>query len=96
MAVIAGLCLLTTHVVSVAQQEASSEPKPEPEYVEAALGLDPSAIRLIQLGLGSEGFDPGPPFVAFERDVRTWNGGTSAFAARDTVYLLNQRVGRPV
>ena len=37
----------------------------------------------------------GPLFVAFERDTRTWSG-TTAFAARNPDYLLNQRVGRRV
>lgn len=36
-----------------------------------------------------------PLFVTFERDARTWSG-TTAFAARNPDYLLNQRVGKRV
>ena len=51
---------------------------PSLESVEAALGLERSERRLIQLGLAAEGFDPGPTDGLFGRGTRgsigRWQG----------------------
>ena len=52
-----------------ATPEPSSSP-PGPESVEARLGLERSDHRLIQLGLASEGFEPGPADGLFGRGTR--------------------------
>ena len=59
-----------------------------PEAVEAALGLDRQTRRLIQQGLESEGFDPGPPDGLFgprtRAAIRTWQ---AARELADTGYV---------
>ena len=50
----------------------SPEPAPTaPEVVEASLGLERAERRLIQMGLASLGFDPGPADGLFGRRTRT-------------------------
>ena len=80
------LLLMTAQGPSVAPQAASAES--DPELVEAALGLQRSDIRLIQLGLAAERFDPGPADGMIGRRTRAALGQwQTAHGEASTGYL---------
>ena len=65
------IAVAATNGATVQQETAATAAARDPAAVEASLGLDRPARRLIQQGLRNEGFDPGAPDGLFGPRTRT-------------------------